>query len=31
MKKRGTILKWDDARGFGFIRSALAGWLGYIR
>jgi uncharacterized membrane protein YsdA (DUF1294 family)/cold shock CspA family protein len=22
MKKQGTVLKWDDARGFGFIRSA---------
>lgn len=22
MQKRGTVLKWDDARGFGFIRSA---------
>jgi uncharacterized membrane protein YsdA (DUF1294 family)/cold shock CspA family protein len=22
MKKQGTVVKWDDARGFGFIRSA---------
>jgi uncharacterized membrane protein YsdA (DUF1294 family)/cold shock CspA family protein len=24
MKKEGTIVRWDDARGFGFIRSAAS-------
>jgi uncharacterized membrane protein YsdA (DUF1294 family)/cold shock CspA family protein len=24
MKKQGTVVRWDDARGFGFIRSAAS-------
>jgi uncharacterized membrane protein YsdA (DUF1294 family)/cold shock CspA family protein len=27
MKKQGTVVKWDDARGFGFIRSGAKGDL----